>query len=91
MESMGAVQVELREHDRRLNGMHGTLGRLGVTVGDHSTEITRIGTQLEETRKDLGEIKEALSDTRRALYIVASTMVTFTLSIVGLTATLLNG
>lgn len=89
--SLEAVEVRVNEHDRRLSGLHKTVGGLSTTVGDHDSALSGMRVELKETRQDLGEIKESLVDTRRALYIVASTMATFTLSIIGLTATLLNG
>lgn len=95
------MAVELREHDRRISGLHRTVGAIGTTVGDHTTKITVVTTELRETREDIAEIKRQIerSDedrkkegayTRRAFYIAASSMFGFMLSIIGLIAVLVS-
>lgn len=97
-----AVSFRLDEHDRRLDGLHRSIGRVSVDVGGHKEKLATVRGEIDEIREDIRDIKSEMkedrverrkegSDTRRALYILASTMVTFTLSMVGLTATLLNG
>lgn len=57
MEANAAFQIELREHDRRINGLHGRIGDTQVTVADHSTEIAVIKRDQVEIRKDIAELK----------------------------------
>lgn len=99
--SADGVQIELREHDRRISGLHRTTGALATQVGNHETAISNQRIELDETRKDVETITETLkedreerrkegADTRKALYTVAAFMATFSASIIGLVIALLS-
>jgi septal ring factor EnvC (AmiA/AmiB activator) len=83
-----AMAVELREHDRRLSGLHRTVGAIGTTVGDHTTKISVVTTELRETREDIADMKkdlaaarseqkEEMTWVRRGLWLAAGTFMMF--------------
>lgn len=80
-----AVQIELREHDRRISGLHRTVGGLSTEVGDHKTEIAVIHTELRGAREDIAEMKKDFSGqltwVRRGLWAAAATFTMFVVAL----------
>jgi hypothetical protein len=60
-----AVQFELREHDRRISGLHRTVGGLSTDVGQHKTDIAVLKRDLNEVSNDVKAIKEAVEEEGR--------------------------
>lgn len=86
---LAAMDTAIRNLEARTEANHQTIGELRAASARHDTKIEVFASQLEETREDLSEIKEMISDTRRALYITASTMATLTVAVLGVLANLL--
>lgn len=62
MEANAAIQIELREHDRRLSGLHRTVGGLSVEVGGSKTDIEILKRDVREVSGDIADIKKAVEE-----------------------------
>jgi transcription antitermination factor NusA-like protein len=56
------VQIELREHDRRISGLHRTVGGLSVDVAQHKTDIEVLKRDVHEVADDIADIKKAVEE-----------------------------
>lgn len=77
METLGAIDAQLREHDRRLTANHDSVRDLRVQGADHETRIAVIQTELLETRKDLEAIQNELSWVKRGMWAAAGSFLLF--------------
>lgn len=96
-----AVPYRLDEHDRRLEGHHRRIGSIEVKNADQDRAINGLEHDVKEARSDVTKIEAAIeksdekrenegSANRKALYVAASFMATFSVAIMGLIATLLG-
>jgi hypothetical protein len=63
-----AFRIELREHDRRISGLHRSLGVLSTDVGNHKTDISVLHTELGNIREDIAELKTDMKWIKRGLF-----------------------
>lgn len=84
------MAVELREHDRRLSGLHRTVGALSTDVGQHKTDIASIRLEVQGAREDIKEIKDELTWLRRGIWTAASALIGFMLTLGGLIIAITN-
>ena len=71
MEANAAMQIEVREHDRRISGLHKTLGGIAADVGGNKTDIEVLKRDVREARSDVDDLKQTIEregeKNRRAL------------------------
>lgn len=94
MEAFAAIEGRLREHDRRLDASHDSIGGLRAGQAKQAVEIAVMHTELSGVREDISELKgnveSQMAWVRRGLWVAAGTFLTFILAIAGLIATLLG-
>lgn len=89
--SADPIQIELREHDRRITGLHGTVGRLSIDVGAHKADIAVIKSENHGTREDLAELKRDLLWLKRGVWSGVGVGLMLVLTLAGLIITLSQG
>ena len=101
MEAMGAVNERLRNVENRVDANHSSITTLRNDNARQDVELAIVSNELEDVRGDVSEIKQTVerdakerrqegASTRKALYTAAVTMGGFSLTILGLIATLLR-
>lgn len=56
------IQIELREHDRRISGLHKSVGGHSTEIANHRTDIEVLKRDVREVAGDIADIKEAVEE-----------------------------
>jgi hypothetical protein len=56
------VQIQLREHDRRISGLHKTVGVHSVEISGHKTDIEVLKRDVREVAGDIADIKDVVEE-----------------------------
>jgi peptidoglycan hydrolase CwlO-like protein len=72
-----AMQVELREHDRRISSLHRSVGGIATDVGQHKTDIASLRLEVQGAREDIGELRKEMQKVRWGLWAAAGTFMMF--------------
>jgi len=67
----GEIAERLREHDRRLETINGSMGRLADKYEDQATENTRLRAEITAARSDIAAIRVILEQRETALAAAA--------------------
>ena len=59
------IQIQLREHDRRISGLHQTVGAHSGEIWGHKTDIEVLKRDVREVAGDIADIKQVVEEEGR--------------------------
>lgn len=92
MEGFAAIDSRLREHDRRLDANHDSIGGLRGHQAKQDIDIAVMHTELAGVREDISELKgnveSQMAWVRRGLWAAAGTFLMFVVALAALIVSL---
>lgn len=89
--SADPVAIELREHDRRISGLHRTLGGLGTDVGDLKTNAAVSKKELDGLREDISDMRADMKWIKRGIWSAVAVGLMFVVAVSSLVIQIASG